>query len=245
MQKGSMISATSMLAVCVLIASLSSAASVKQRTQVHTDTMSSSQTTGTMLASDPSGDAQKLVNEAVTVVKKMELDPQLVGLMKQAKGLYIVPEFGRGAAIVGARGGAGLVVVRQNSGWSHPAFYNFGAISLGAQAGGSGGSVVFLLMNQSAVDTFKSDNKFSLNTEAGFTIGNYSSNAQASWGKGDIIMWSDTAGAYIGATISVTDINWDDDNNQTYYGENVDMSKILQGDVSNTGADNLQGVLPG
>ncbi|HEY7665063.1 MAG TPA: lipid-binding SYLF domain-containing protein [Xanthobacteraceae bacterium] len=203
------------------------------------------ETTGNAPANKTS-DAQGLVDQAVQVVNKMKSDPQLVNLMKKAKGLYIVPEFGRGAFIVGGRGGAGLVTIRQQNGtWSDPAFYDFGAISLGAQAGGSGGSVVFLLMDQSAVDAFKSGNKISLNTGAGLSIVNYSANAQASWGKGDIIMWSDTAGAYAGATVSVTDINWADGNNRQYYGKNVDMTKILNGTATNASAAELKNALPG
>ena len=129
--------------------------------------------------------------------------------------------------------------------WSDPAFYDFGAISIGAQAGGSGGAVVFLLMDQSAVDAFKSGNKISLNAGAGLSIVNYSANGQASWGKGDIILWSDTAGAYAGATVSVTDVNWADGNNRAYYGKKTDMSAILNGKVSNVGADKLARSLPG
>ena len=137
------------------------------------------------------------------------------------------------------------MVARRNDHWTDPAFYDFGTVSLGPQVGASGGSVVFLLMGQDAVDAFKSGNKFSLNAGAGFTIVNYSANSQASWGKGDIVMWSDTAGAYAGATVSVSDVNWDDDNNRQYYGKQVDISKILNGDVSNAQADELKQALPG
>jgi hypothetical protein len=62
-------------------------------------------------------------------------------------------------------------------------------------------------MSRSAVDAFKSGNTFSLNAGAGLSIVDYSANGQASRGKGDFVMWSATAGAYVGATISVTDVN--------------------------------------
>jgi len=207
-----------------------------------------SNTGGATTGKAPTGEqnsAQNLVNEAVQVVRTMEKDQQLANAMKKAKGIYIVPRFGRAAVVVGARGGAGLVTVRQDGKWSDPAFYDFGAISLGPQVGGSGGAVAFLLMSQGAVDAFKSGNKFSLNAEAGLSIVNYSANSQASWGKGDIVMWSDTAGAYIGATVSVTDINWDDERNRQYYGTNADVTKILNGNVSNAGARELISALPG
>ncbi len=190
-------------------------------------------------------DAQQLVDNAVNVVQTMKKDPQLKKLMAKAKGIYIVPDFGRGALIVGGRGGAGVVLAHNNGQWSDPAFYDFGAISFGAQAGASGGPVAFLLMSQNAVDAFKSGNKVSLNADAGLSIVTYSANAQASWGKGDIVMWSNTKGAYAGATISVTDLNWADGNNKAYYGRKVDPNAVLAGKVNSPDAKKLKDVLPG
>jgi SH3 domain-containing YSC84-like protein 1 len=190
--------------------------------------------------------AQNLVDEAVQIVKNMQNDKRLAEGLKQAKGIYIVPKFGRGAVVVGGRGGVGLLTVRKNGEWSHPAFYDFGAVSLGPQIGGSGGAVAFLLMSQKAVDVFKNRNNFSLNAEAGLSIVTYSASRQISWGKDDIVMWTNTSGAYIGATVSVSDVSWDEDNNRGYYGSNnVDLTKILSGDVSNAGASKLINALPG
>jgi lipid-binding SYLF domain-containing protein/predicted outer membrane protein len=188
---------------------------------------------------------QGLVNEAVGMVRKMQADPQVAELMKKAKGIYFVPDFGRGAVVVGVRGGSGLVTVKENGKWSDPAFYDLGGISVGPQVGASGGQVAFLLMSQGAVDVFKRGNKFSLNAGAGLSIVNYSANSQASWGKGDVVMWSDTAGAYVGATISVSDIDWAGDNNRQYYGQNVDIQQILNRNVDNAGADALTSALSG
>lgn len=192
-----------------------------------------------------SSQAKALVNEATAEVKKMENDPRLNKLIAKAKGIYLVPEFGRGALVVGGRGGAGVVLARVNGHWSNPAFYDFGAISFGAQAGASGGQIAFLLMTKNAVDQFKSGNKISLNAGAGLSIIAYSANSQASWGKGDIVMWSDTGGAYAGVTISVTDINWDNDTSKAYYGRKVDPSEVLAGKVNMPNAEQIKQVLPG
>jgi len=200
--------------------------------------------TATKARADKS-DAQQLVAEATAEVKKMSADPQLKKLLAKAKGVYLVPEFGRGALVIGGRGGAGVVLARKDGKWTDPAFYDMGGISIGAQAGGSGGAIAFLLMSQGAVDAFKSGNKFSLNAGAGLSIVDYSANSQASWGKGDIVMWSDTKGAYAGATISVSDVNWADGNNMAYYGRKVDPSKILAGDVTSPDAANLKAALQG
>ena len=189
--------------------------------------------------------ARQLVNEATAEVKKMSADPQVKKLLAKAKGVFLVPEFGRGALVIGGRGGAGVVLAKKNGKWTDPAFYDMGGISIGAQAGGSGGEIAFLLMSNGAVDAFKSGNKFSLNAGDGLSIVNYSANSQASWGKGDIVLWSSTKGAYAGATISVTDINWADGNNKAYYGRKVDPSKVLAGDVTAPDAVKLKAALPG
>jgi SH3 domain-containing YSC84-like protein 1 len=188
---------------------------------------------------------QQLVDQTAKVVDKMKSDPHLFALMKQAKGLFIIPRFGRGALVVGASGGAGALVADRNGSWSDPAFYDFGAVSLGAQAGGAGGPVVFLLMNQRAVKAFNSNNKFALNANAGLSIVTYSALARASTVPHDVVVWSDTGGAYAGATVSVSDIVWDSANNDAYYGKSADLNKILNGSVNNSGAEKLKAVLPG
>ena len=225
--------AASLLAICLLATGPAFAAGSQ-----------SSGATGANAAAEDQTDAQQLVNEAVGVVKQMEQDPQLKQAMAKAKGVYILPDFGRGALGIGGRGGTGVMLSHQDGAWTGPLFFDMGGISVGAQAGASAGSVAFLLMTDEAVNEFKSDNQFSLNADAGFTIVDYSANAQASWGKGDIILWSDTEGAYAGAAISVTDINRDDDNNRTYYDREVDPAQVLNGEVTNPDAEPLKDALP-
>ncbi|MEJ2433828.1 MAG: lipid-binding SYLF domain-containing protein [Pseudolabrys sp.] len=196
-------------------------------------------------------DADKMMKNALKEVRTMQKNPQLKQLMAKAKGIYLEPDFGRGALVVGGRGGAGVVLAHVNGKWTDPVFFDFGSISFGAQAGASGGPVAFLLMSQQAVDKFKSSNKISLNAGAGFTIVNFSKNAQASWGKGDIIFWSNTEGAYAGATASVTDINYADGNNKAYYGKQIDPAKVLDGNAAamakptSSSTQQLKSALPG
>ncbi|XSG81647.1 MAG: lipid-binding SYLF domain-containing protein [Methyloligella sp. ZOD6] len=190
-------------------------------------------------------DAKELLNEATGVVDQMKGDPELAKLLDRAKGVYIVPDFGRGALVVGGRGGGGLVLAKQNGEWTNPAFFDFGAISFGPQAGVSAGSVAFLLMSDEAVNAFKNGNVFSLNAEAGLSIVDYSANAQDSIGKGDIVFWSDTEGAYAGATVSLTDVNWDEDDNGAFYDKSVDAARILNGEVSKSVGAPLKKALSG
>lgn len=164
-------------------------------------------------------DARQKVQEAVQVVQKMKSDPRLAQLLARAHGVFIVPDYGRGALGVGVQGGEGLLVARQGADFGSPAFYNIAGVSIGAQAGAAAGEVAFLLMTERAVQKFRSDRKFSLNADAGLTIGDYSARGQASAGKvQDVVVWSDTEGAYAGVSVGVTDVVADNEANRAYYG---------------------------
>lgn len=89
-------------------------------------------------------DARVDVMDAVQVVQRMKADPGLTALLGTAKGVFILPDYGRGALIVGA------------------------------QAGASAGSMALLLMSDRAVERFRSDRNFSLSADAGLSIGPYS-----------------------------------------------------------------------
>ena len=197
--------------------------------------------------SDDLQDALENVKEAVTVVRKMEGQQDARQLLQRAKGVLIVPDYGRGAAVVGGSGGSGLLVVKHDGSWSDPVFYNLGSISVGAQAGVSAGQVAFLLMTDKAVNSFKGENNFSLNADAGLTIVNYSARGQASLGKGDIVFWSDTEGGYAGVSVSGSDITVDNDANQAYYARSsVEPAAVLNGTITKTRpeASELKDALP-
>lgn len=195
-------------------------------------------------ASGPADDTIQQVNNAAEVVKQMESDPQLRKLMQQAKGMFIVPQYGRGGLGIAGRGGEGVMLANDNGKWSNPVFYNFGGVSIGAQAGAEVGSIAMLLMNDKAVNNFMQDNKFSLTADAGLTIVNYTAKAQAAAGRGDVIVWSDTKGAFADAAVGVTDINFDDDENQAFYKSQVSAKDIVGGKVRNLQAGVLTNAMP-
>lgn len=179
-------------------------------------------------------EARDTLQEAQKVVQKMQSDPGMQPHLQKAKGIFLVPNFGRGGAGVVAKGGEGVVMVRQPDGkWSNPAFYNMGGLSVGLQAGGSAGQVAFLLMTDKAIKAFDSTNNFSLNAGADLSIGNYSASGQASAGMGDdVIAWTDTEGLFAGVNIGVTDIVVDNEENRAFYGPQADARSILKGSVS-------------
>ncbi len=192
-----------------------------------------------------SQDAKELVKDAASTVKQMERDPQMKQLLAKAKGVYIIPSYAKGGLVVGGRGGQGVMLAHTNSSWSSPAFYNLAGVSVGAQAGFEAGAIAMVLMSQKAVDSFESGNTFSVNADAGFTVINWSGRSQASLGKGgDVVIWSDSEGAFAGADFSASDISWADEENAAFYGRNASAQEVLASKVSNPLAKRLQNVLP-
>lgn len=180
-------------------------------------------------------DAQQEINGAVQVVQRMKADPRMQDTLARAKGVFILPHYGRGGLGVGVQGGEGVLVTRNGEHFSNPVFYNLGGVSIGAQAGVAGGPVAFVLMTDKAVQSFKSGQKFSLNADAGLTVVAWSARAQGSTGAiKDVIVWSNTVGAYAGVSLGVTDIMLDKEANRAYYGrEGLQPGQIIDGQVPN------------
>lgn len=192
---------------------------------------------------DDAQDAQQRVNAAVKVVSEMKQDPGLARLLDQAKGVFVIPRFGSGALIVGGHGGGGVVLAHREGKWSDPAFFDVGGASIGAQAGGAGGSVALLLMTQKALDKFETTNgRWALNAGAGLTLANYNGSARAQ-GNHDVIVWTNAKGLYGGLTASATYVTPVSDMNHAYYEKEATPREILTGSASNAGADTLRDTL--
>ena len=180
---------------------------------------------------DDVADARKLVGDSSGVITQLQHDQHFWDLMKRAKGAFIVPHLGEGALVAGGSGGSGILLRHEANGWSNPAFLNIGSISVGAQAGGKAGPVVMLLMTDKAVESFTQANNLSLNANAGLTVVNYSAKGQAPVGKGDVIVWSNQAGVFAGASVSATDITSNSGEDRAYYGRKASTEDILSGKV--------------
>lgn len=190
-------------------------------------------------------DARETLNEAVDVIATMRADPNLEARMRDARGIFVIPDFGRAALIAGVSGGSGVMLEQTGGDWSNPAFYDLGSISAGAQAGASGGAMAMLLMSDNAVAKFKQNNNFSVNADAGLSIIDWSAAAQASAGKGDVILWSDTAGLFAGAAVGVSDISFDDEETSAFYGRQVTApNQVLASNMSDPAVETLKQALP-
>ncbi|MGE3636338.1 MAG: lipid-binding SYLF domain-containing protein [Sandaracinaceae bacterium] len=198
-----------------------------------------------MTDDDDVAEALSLAQEASDTLRRMKQDAELSALVERAQGLFIAPHYGRGAAGVGVRAGEGVLVARRGTEWSAPGFFDLGGVSLGAQLGAEGGEVVMILMTQEALDHFVTEDQFTLNADAGLTLADYSAmdEAAAQRDSRDVIFWSDAEGLFAGVALSITDVSWDEEENQAYYGRDVSPDDVVSGRARREGASAFGGEL--
>ncbi|WUR10995.1 lipid-binding SYLF domain-containing protein [[Empedobacter] haloabium] len=182
--------------------------------------------------------AAKHVSAAADVARKLEAEERMRALLRAAKGVFIVPAYGRAALGVGGAGGAGVLLVHRSDGtWSDPVFYNTGGLSLGLQAGIESGAYVLVLNNDKAVQEFLKKNNFGLNAKAGITVVNWNKMAQASGGTGDVVAWSDTKGLFGDVlTLEFNDIRFNQRLTNAYYRRTLSASDVVASKTSNAQA---------
>lgn len=189
--------------------------------------------------------AQQLVDQSTNTIQRLRANADFTQLLKQAKGVFIVPDLVKGAALVGASGGSGVLVARHGATWSDPAFFTLGSISIGAQAGGKAGPVVMFLMTDKAVSDFTQNNNFSFNGNANLTVVKWSPASQGSVGKGDVVLWSGTKGLFASLDVSGSDIVADTKEDQAFYNNNhIGTKQIIDNQVTNAQASKLRTALP-
>lgn len=190
-------------------------------------------------------EALELMNDAAEELREMKGDADLRQLLQKAKGIFLVPEYARAAVGVGARGGEGVLLAKQDDGkWTGPIFYDVGAISVGAQFGAEGGGIAMLLMTDEAMRQFEEDDT-TFNADAGLTIVDYSARAEATAGTEDVVMWSNAEGAFAGVSLSIKDVDLDADDNASFYGKPVTSDDLLAGNVSSPKSSALLNELSG
>jgi lipid-binding SYLF domain-containing protein len=179
----------------------------------------------------------------------MSADPDIAQLLAEARGVFIVPDYVQAGAVIGGEGGEGVALLRSGSEpgseWSSPAFFNIGGVTVGAELGVEAGAMAMLLMSEEAAQVFRNDDSdFSIDASAGLTIVDFSVRAQAEPTE-DVIVWSDTEGAFVGATIGVRNINRDEDEIAAFYGPEASSEDILSGNRTSDRARRLQDALSG
>ena len=179
----------------------------------------------------------------------MRAEPALAALPSSAKGVRVVPDYGKGAYFIGGQGGRGVLLLRESAhAWSQPAFYSLGGASFGLQVGGEAGPIAMVLMTDRAVRRFESHTStWQLGAHTGLTVVNSSGRQTvvSAHPKADVVMWSGVKGLYGGISAGATYITPDTGLDDAYYHRMVTNRQILSSAVTSRHAARLREALAG
>jgi len=176
---------------------------------------------------DDKRDAQQLVEKAKFTFQNFMADSNM-GVMrdmiKEAKGVFIMPQLLRGAYIFGISGGSGIFFAKEKGQqWNGPAFYTVGGASIGLQIGGESSEVVLLAMTDRGVTAFLANN-FKLGGDVDVAVGpiGIGISAQTANLSGDIISFSRSRGLYGGVSLQGAVVASRTNLNSAFYKEKVE-----------------------
>lgn len=182
---------------------------------------------------------QQLVDKAKMTLEDFTTDPGLKNSLRdlgpEARALFIVPQFMRGAFVFGGAGGSGVLLVRnEKSGkWGQPVFYNIGSASFGLQIGADLSEMVLVVRTTKGLEEFYS-NDFKLGANAGMAVGPVGEGSSIHGIAADIISYGKKKGAFAGMALDGAWVTVSNDSNAAYYGRAVRPADIiLKDEVSN------------
>ena len=187
----------------------------------------------------------ELLDRSSRTIEHMKSDPAFErarSMMKDAKGVLVIPSLVRGGFVFGAEGGSGVLMAKNGAAWSEPAFYTMGSASFGLQAGLEQTEVVMLIMSDRALDALTSA-EFKFGAGASLTLVDLSAGASANTAPnltGDIIIWTSGKGLYGGLTLNGSVVKARDDWNTAFYGKPVGVGEILANRVRAPGANPIR-----
>ena len=177
---------------------------------------------------------KQLIEKAQHTIESFMNDPNFGWFqqhVKNAKALLIIPQQLKAAFFLGADGGSGILMARdeKTGKWSEPLFYGMGGLSFGFQWGGEASEVILMAMTQGAVERLYSSS-FKLGGDASIAAGPYGVGIEGATSanfNADFLSFSRSMGAYAGVSFEGSIIYTDDDANEAYYGQKVRPVDIL------------------
>lgn len=151
-------------------------------------------------------------------------------LLERAECIGVFPGLKKGAFVVGGEFGHGVFTCRDKDGrMGAPAFFSLGAGSVGWQFGGQSADVVLLIMNPDGINHLLKD-RFTLGGDAAAVAGPVGRMARAATDAqlhAQILSWSRSRGAFLGAAIAGSVVKQDTEANATFYATPVTAHEVL------------------
>jgi len=150
-------------------------------------------------------------------------------ILDKARAIAVFPSTVKGAFIVGAQHGKGLISARMDGKWSAPAFVTLTGGSLGFQIGGQATDIVLVVMNDRGMENLTS-NSFKIGGDASVAAGPVGREATAATDykfEAEILSYSRSRGVFAGISLNGSTIRADRDANRHVYGSDFTTSQIV------------------
>lgn len=175
-----------------------------------------------------------LVDQSRMTLSNFLADPNMSwfrGHLKDAKGLFIVPQFLKAALFYGGAGGSGVFVARdgKTGAWSEPAFFTMGAASFGLQLGAQASEVVLLVLTQRGVDSLLLGN-FKLGADGSVAVGPVGAGVSGATTpnlSADLLSFVRAKGLFAGVSLEGAALIARDEWSRAYYGKAVTPTDIV------------------
>jgi lipid-binding SYLF domain-containing protein len=181
-------------------------------------------------------DLQDRIDAAKVVLNEILNTPDNtipLNILKQATCVAVIPSVKKGAFLVGAEYGQGVVTCRTGHGWSGPVFIRLAGGSFGFQAGGQATDLVLVAVNDHGFqDLLKS--KFKIGGDASASAGPVGRDSQAAtdWKMGaELLTYSRSKGLFAGVDLNGDTVSQNVDDTTLFYGQANGFRSILRGDV--------------
>jgi lipid-binding SYLF domain-containing protein len=176
-------------------------------------------------------DAAKIVLDQILTTPDNTIP---LNILEQATCVAVIPSLKKGAFLVGAEYGRGVVTCRTGHGWSAPVFITLAGGSFGFQIGGQATDLILVAVNDRGFqDLLKS--KFKLGGDVGAAAGPVGRNSQAAtdWKlNAELLTYSRSKGLFAGIDLNGASVTQSTDDTETYYGQAHSYQSILKGDVA-------------
>jgi len=173
--------------------------------------------------------ARNVIDQIMSVPDKAVPD----GIARRATCVAVVPGVVKGAFIVGAEYGQGVVTCRTPHGWSGPVFVRLAGGSFGFQIGGQGTDLVLVAINEKGLQDLLHD-RFKIGGDAAAAAGPVGRDAQASTDlsmRAELLTWSRSRGVFAGIDLNGVSVSQNAADTDVLYGGSHSFDTILRGGV--------------
>ena len=174
---------------------------------------------------DRLSEAAKVLEEVLAAPDKGV--PQAI--IEKAQAVAVIPSTVKGALLIGAQRGKGVMSVKTASGWSAPAFITLTGGSIGLQIGGQATDIVLVVVNDRGIDNL-AQNTFKIGGDASVAAGPVGREAAASTDyklQAEILSYSRSRGLFAGVSLAGSTIRADRNANEKIYGVGYSTKNIV------------------